>query len=89
MKKGFFIVSRLRFKVIVASIAGMITAGLLWINQEPVYGIDGIVRYNNALDPHLFITYTVLSIILTAAIVDIGYWLATQCKKQCFADTEA
>ena len=82
-------INRTRLMVIVPAMTGMVTAAILWFTQEPAYGVDGIIRLNNPLDPHVYIIYTLLSIILSAVFVDVAYWLADWCKKQCFVDTGA
>ena len=81
-------ISRVKLMVVVPTIVGMLTAAFLWVSQEPIYAMDGIIRYNNALDPHMFIIYTLLSVILSAALVDLAYRLVNWCKKQCLANTE-
>ena len=77
-------INREKLIVFVPLSIGTITAVTLWFMQEPVHVVDGTIMYSNALDPHIFITYTVLSIILSAALVDMIYWLVGWCKKECF-----
>ena len=84
-----FKINREKLLVIVPSIVGMLTMIGLWIMQDPVIGVDGSITLNTALDPHMFIIYTALSIVLSAALVDAAYWLAEWCKKQCLANTGA
>ena len=82
-------INREKLLVIVPLIVGIATMVGLWIMQEPVTRPDGVITLNNALDPHLFITYTAISIVLSAWLVDATYWLARWCKKQCLANTGA
>lgn len=86
---GLLKVNRERLLVLVPFIVGTITMIGLWIMQDPAIGVDGSITLNNALDPHIFIIYTALSIVLSAALVDAAYWLAEWCKKQCLANTGA
>jgi|GEM_PF-6328989 len=79
---GFLKRNHSRIFVIVPLLVGVITAVVLFFYQDPVYGTDGIIRYDNALDPHIFIIYIVAAITVSAALVDFAYWLKGWCEKQ-------
>ena len=71
-----------RLSVIVPLIVGVITIVFLVWTQAPEYGDEGIIRYNNALDPHMFIIYVILMMTASLALVDFVYWLIRWCRKQ-------
>jgi len=75
-------VNHKRLSVIVPLIAGVITVIVLLVIQDPVYGTDGILRFKNSLDPHLFILYTALAVTVSLALVDFVYWLTRWCQEQ-------
>ena len=79
---GFLKLNRRRLLIVIPLIVAVITAVFLFFFQEPVYGTDGIIRYNNALDPHIFIIYILIAITVSAALVDLAYWLIGWCKRQ-------
>ena len=75
-------ITRKRFSVIIPLIVGVMTTVFLVGIQDPVYGVDGIIRYKNALDPHIFIIYIILAITVSLALVDFIHWLIGWCRKQ-------
>ena len=79
---GIFKMSHMKASIIVPIIVGAVTVLALVIAQEPVYGVNGTIQFNNALDPHIFIIYTTLSITVSVALVDLVYWLIKWCQRQ-------
>jgi F0F1-type ATP synthase assembly protein I len=77
------IVNRERIAVIVPLVVGVISAIILFGIQEPVHGPDGIVGYKDAIDPHFVIIYSVITYILTSALVHLLYWLIARCQVWC------
>ena len=76
-----------KLKVVIPLMVGMVTTVLMWLIQGPVRGVDGSFQYETELDPHVFIIYVGLSVIITAVFIDFAYWLKKWCKRQCFAGT--
>lgn len=83
MGSGKFIhISHKKALVIFPSIVAVATILALVVVQDPVYGTDGAITFKNALDPHIFIIFTVLSVTASIGLVDFAFWLIDWCKKQ-------
>jgi hypothetical protein len=71
-----------RLMVSVPVIAGLIMALVLIGIQDPMFFADGVINFEDPLDPHIFIIYIIMAIILSAALVDFAHWLSSWCQKQ-------
>jgi hypothetical protein len=71
-----------RLMVFVPVIAGVLMALVLIGMQDPIFLADGVINFENPLDPHMFIIYIMMAIILSAALVDFVHWLGSWCQKQ-------
>lgn len=78
----FIRISHKRALIIFPLLVALATLLALLVIQEPAFGTDGGITFKKALDPHIFIIFTVLAITLSLALVDFAFWLIDWCHKQ-------